>query len=70
MRLNKNGAGKKPQTEEAVIQGHIPGLRKLWSKLVFDCLSCLIVKARFSKEANCQNEIHKLFIHDKQNLQV
>lgn len=62
------GQERKPQTEEAVIQGHIPGLKKLWSKPVFDFLSSLIAKARFSKEANCQNEIHKLFV--KQNLRV
>ena len=68
MRLNKNKAGKKAQTEEAVVQGHITGLRKLCSKPVFDFLSHLIAKARFSKAGNYQNEIHKLFVHDKQNL--
>lgn len=59
-RLNKNGAGKKTQTEEAVIRDHILGLRKLGSKPLFDFLSSLIPKARVSKEANCQSEICNL----------
>lgn len=65
----QNGTGKNTQTDEAVIQGLIPGLRKV-DKQVFDFLSSLIAKARFSEEANCQNDIHKLFVHDKQNLWV